>query len=300
MYSDAFFYDFFVHRPGELARLLGLDPGLSWTFDSVAVKRVERTIDGKLFCAECQEGPVFVELQGYRDSRIYWRLYNEVTAWWMSRPEKEVAEKSFKVFVIFLDHGHDPKNSPLSPLSPHALVTMTLTEALEKQPELGLLRVLEPLVLKDLAALEARLPHYRALIQQLPGSEEERPCIEGLLRRVWCFPELRRALTWEFQRFPELRRALTWEFQRFPGLRRALTWEFQLFPELRRALTWEFQLFDRFLHKNPHRSESCLLDTAAASSVLEPAAALHAQLPGTVDRPLCLRLHVKSALGNGT
>ena len=42
-------------------------------------------------------------------------------------------------------------------------------------PEPGLLLVLEPLVLKDLAALEARLPHYRTLMRLLPHQGQHAP-----------------------------------------------------------------------------------------------------------------------------
>ena len=181
MKTDTVFYEFFSHQPGELARLLGLEPTQPWTFDSVSVKRLERTIDGMLFCAERTEGPVFVEVQGYMDERFYWRLYNEVTAWWLSRPAKEVRDRSFRAYVLFVDEAHDPKNVPLTPLSPHTLVTMTLREALKTLPSLGLLMVLEPLILESLAELEERLPEYRETIGQLQVSEEERTLIQGLL-----------------------------------------------------------------------------------------------------------------------
>ncbi|MFM7203858.1 MAG: DUF2887 domain-containing protein, partial [Myxococcota bacterium] len=65
MRTDSLFYEFSAARPDQLARLVGLEPSEGWRFESVNVKRLERQIDGMLFCALTSAGPHFVEFQGY-------------------------------------------------------------------------------------------------------------------------------------------------------------------------------------------------------------------------------------------
>lgn len=194
MRTDTLFYQFSAARPAELARLLGLEPSLPWHFESINVKRLERQIDGMLFCAQAPAGPIFIEFQGYLDAHFYWRVFNEVTAYWMSRKPQELEGQAFQIYVIFLEEAHDPGNSVLVPVPPHSLHKITLEEALKGVTEPGLLVVLEPLTLPDVETLHVRIPVYRAQIQQLRVSEAERTVIAGLLIQAILtrFPSLNR------------------------------------------------------------------------------------------------------------
>ncbi|MFM7202313.1 MAG: DUF2887 domain-containing protein, partial [Myxococcota bacterium] len=125
---------------------------------------------------------------------FYWRVFNEVTAYWMSRKPRELVDKNFRIFVIFVDEAHDPGNDVLLPVPPHSIVCMTLKQALTRLTDPGLLIVLEPLTVPDVETLHARIPYYREQLQQLHLPESERTVLQGLLVQAILtrFPSLNR------------------------------------------------------------------------------------------------------------
>jgi len=178
VYTDALFYELFRVDPSALFQLLNLDLEGDYAFDSVTIKTTEKRIDG-LFRRKDGKGPwIFLEVQGYRDKKLYWRLFREIATCY----EQEVEEPPFIAIALFLDESYKPTRIPLACRSPSRLIVATLEDALTAIGDTpGVLNVLKPLLVEDLEEAARVAPTW---VEEILGLglplEQERRLIELL------------------------------------------------------------------------------------------------------------------------
>ena len=178
MKTDELFYELFRFSPESLLELVGLDVPGPYRFESVVVKSTEKRFDGH-FEPENDEGPdIFLEIQGYRDRNIYWRLFREICAF----HEQRESERPFVAVVLFVDMALDPGNPPLLPAPPNRLLRRDLAECLERiEDNATPLVVLKPLTLADKARLPEAIGAWKAGIDAMDLPESRRKTLDELL-----------------------------------------------------------------------------------------------------------------------
>ncbi|HAO20070.1 MAG TPA: hypothetical protein DCQ37_06000, partial [Desulfobacteraceae bacterium] len=77
MKTDTLFYELFKLHPASLFELAGLKADGRYAFESITVKTTEKRMDG-FFRRTDGKGAIFLEVQGYDDSMIYWRFIREI------------------------------------------------------------------------------------------------------------------------------------------------------------------------------------------------------------------------------
>jgi len=76
--TDSLFYELFQFDPQSLLQLVGLSISVRYRFESITAKTTEKRLDG-FFTSQDGAGPhLFLEVQGYLDNKIYWRMFREV------------------------------------------------------------------------------------------------------------------------------------------------------------------------------------------------------------------------------
>ena len=68
--------------PRSLFDLLCLEMEGDYIFESITVKTTEKRFDGFLKPTDGQGPNMFLEIQGYDDPGIYWRLFREICTWY--------------------------------------------------------------------------------------------------------------------------------------------------------------------------------------------------------------------------
>src|SRR2546426_558050 len=114
METDTLFHEYFQLTPQALFELCGITPACDYHFSSPVFKASERRMDALLEPEVDDQPPYFVELQGYRDRAIYWRLLQQISMYYAQRPE--LIGKPWQAVVLFLDRDHDPGPETLGPL----------------------------------------------------------------------------------------------------------------------------------------------------------------------------------------
>jgi len=186
--TDALFYELFTFDPQLLLELLRLPIKARYDFDSTTLKTTEKRIDGFFRPIE-GEGPlIFLEIQGYNDPRVYWRLFREISTWY----EQHDRDEPFIGVALFLDEKLMPPDPPVAFLPPCQLIRSALEPLLRASGGHGALMVLEPLLLSDDAEFQRRLPGWRRQLEQMELSAHRRQKLVELFEY---------AVT---QRFPEL------------------------------------------------------------------------------------------------
>jgi predicted transposase YdaD len=173
--TDNLFYELFRFLPQSLFELVGLPMPTPYTFESITFKETEKRLDG-LFRPQTGEGSnIFLEVQGYRDETIYWRLLREIMTWY----EQTNDTKPFLGIVLFLDK----KYAPAKPmwLSDEQLIGIDLVTSLAQLGEQpSILTVLKPLVTPK-KLLAKKLSQWQAELHTLPLTAKELDFAIGLL-----------------------------------------------------------------------------------------------------------------------
>ncbi len=78
MKTDSLFYELFRLHPASLFELAGLEPDGEYVFESITVKSTEKRMDGFFRSTDGNGADIFLEVQGYDDTGIYWRLFQEI------------------------------------------------------------------------------------------------------------------------------------------------------------------------------------------------------------------------------
>ena len=189
MKTDALFYQVFQFDPQALFQLMQLPVEGEYTYESITIKTTEKRMDG-FFKRIDGEGPnFFLEVQGYPDSKIYWRFSREICTYHEQREEI----RPFVAIVIFVDKKYDPGPCPLSFNPPHRLIIANLEDCLKGAGGTsGVLTVLKPLTLPNQEKLTAATDQWIREIDSLKLPDEKVKILLELLEYAI------------LQRFPEL------------------------------------------------------------------------------------------------
>ena len=155
MRTDQFFYELFKLDPRSLFQLVQLQIEGEYAFESITVKTTEKRFDG--FCKRIDgDGPnVFLEIQGYLDPKVYWRLFREICTYY----EQTDSTVAFVAIVLFLDEKYDPANCLLACIPPGRLIRVNLLDCLNAVgAHAGILTVLKPLTVVQKQELFAVFP----------------------------------------------------------------------------------------------------------------------------------------------
>jgi predicted transposase YdaD len=162
--TDTLFYELFEFDPQSFFQLVQLDIDDEYVFESITIKTTEKRLDG-FFKGKKGKGPhVFLEVQGYDDPKIYWRLFRKIFTYYELKDDNT----EFIAFVLFLDEKYDPGNFPLLCSPPNHLIRVFLKELLKlssNQP--GPMTVLKPLMFKDKEKLGEAAQQWKSEITEL-------------------------------------------------------------------------------------------------------------------------------------
>ena len=114
MKTDSLFYELFKLHPGSLFELAGLEADGEYVFESITVKTTEKRMDGFFRRTDGSGADIFLEVQGYDDSSIYWRLFREISTYY----EQSGSNQPFTAVILFIDKKYDPDNSPVTDFKP--------------------------------------------------------------------------------------------------------------------------------------------------------------------------------------
>ncbi|MFW6240286.1 MAG: DUF2887 domain-containing protein [Thermodesulfobacteriota bacterium] len=178
MKTDELFYELFRFSPESLLELVRLEAPGPYRFESITVKSTEKRFDGYFKNANDAGPDIFLEIQGYRDNNIYWRLFREICAF----HEQRKSGRPFAAIILFVDSSLDPGNPPLVPAPPHRLLRRDLMECLEKiEDNATPLVVLKPLTLRSQAELPKAVGEWKSGIDAMGLPESRRKTLNELL-----------------------------------------------------------------------------------------------------------------------
>jgi predicted transposase YdaD len=178
MKTDELFYELFRFSPESLLELVQLNVQGTYRFESITVKNTEKRFDGFFRDVENVGPDIFLEIQGYRDNNIYWRLFREICAF----HEQRETDRPFAAVLLFIDIALDPGHPPLIPAPPNRLLRCNLVECLKNISNNATpLVVLKPLTLTDKTELPKAVGQWKAGIDAMGLSKERRKSLEELL-----------------------------------------------------------------------------------------------------------------------
>jgi len=182
MKTDSLFYELFKAHPASLFELAGLEADGEYVFESITVKTTEKRMDGFFRRTDGSGRNIFLEVQGYDDNKIYWRLLREIS----TRYEQTDDEREFIAVVLFVDKKYDPENCPVKKFTPpNRLIRLYLPKCLKAiGDKTGPLTVLKPLVLPDKERLPEAVPKWKSEIDSLKLSESTEKLLIDLLENA--------------------------------------------------------------------------------------------------------------------
>jgi len=182
MKTDSLFYELFKAHPESLFELAGLKADGKYVFESITVKSTEKRMDGFFRRSDGIGADIFLEVQGYDDRKIYWRLFREIS----TRYEQTDDEREFIAVVLFVDEKYDPKNCPVKKFThPNRLIRLYLPKCLKAiRDKAGPLTVLKPLVLSDKEKLPEAVPKWKTEIDSMRLSESTNRVLIDLLENA--------------------------------------------------------------------------------------------------------------------
>ena len=180
MKTDALFYELFKIDPGSLFDLLSLNIEGDYVFESITVKTTEKRFDGFLRRSDGQGANIFIEIQGYDDPGIYWRLFREICTWY---EQSDNDDTPFVAIALFINENHIPKKCPFIDIAlPNRFLQFNLSDCLKAiENKSGILTVLKPLFLKNKRQLLEFVPKWKSEIESLKLPENKTTLLEELL-----------------------------------------------------------------------------------------------------------------------
>ena len=144
MKTDHLFYEVFQLQPQSLLQLAALDLSGDYAFQIITLKQVERRLDGFFRDQQGKAPHLFVEVQGYNDPQITWRLLNEISTYYLQNEDNH----PFVAVVLFLNRKDQPSCLPFS-LPEDCFKLLDLSECLSNLADFpSLLTIFKPLVQK--------------------------------------------------------------------------------------------------------------------------------------------------------
>ncbi len=178
MRTDELFYELFRLDPRSLFKLVRLKLKGEYTFESITIKTTEKRLDG-FFKPKDGRGPlIFLEVQGYLDVMIYWRIFREICTWY----EQNEANEPFVAIILFVDEKYDPGNCMLTCLPPSRFIRCNLPDCLNYVGDnAGALSVLKPLTFTEEEKLPEAVQQWQTEIRSLELSERKMKNLMELL-----------------------------------------------------------------------------------------------------------------------
>lgn len=171
MKTDPLFYELFQAAPQTFFELLQITPSCAYRFESITVKTSEKRIDGVFEPTSDGQPIYFLEVQGFPDEVIYFRIMREVMTYFEQRPKFKSNE--WLAAVFWLNKNHDPGTGTLRLLTRKPkprLATLHLIPLLERLPEGTLaLNVLRPLLAKNEDEVRQSVVQWVRNIRQTPN-----------------------------------------------------------------------------------------------------------------------------------
>ncbi|MBF0119499.1 MAG: DUF2887 domain-containing protein [Desulfobacterales bacterium] len=178
MKTDALFYELFKFDPSSLIELLQLDIKAKYEFESITIKTTEKRFDGFFKSLNTDAPNIFLEVQGYKDQAIYYRLFREICTYYEQTKDK----KKFIGVVVFIDEKYDPDNSPFLENPPNRLIKVSLIECLKGLKNINsILVVLKPLIFEDKDKLHIAVKEWKEKIDSIGFAEDKRKIVIDLL-----------------------------------------------------------------------------------------------------------------------
>lgn len=175
MKTDTLFHEYFQLVPEALFELFQIKPACPYQFSSPVLKGKERRLDGLLEPQDPQQPRYFLELQGYLDELIYWRLVEELGRFHTQKPKLD--HRPWHAFLLFLDGSFDPGVSSLGDLHHGTMPWLTtgilsdlLSNITHPSP---VLNVLQPLVVLSTDTIRERASGWILEIQQDSGLDTQ-------------------------------------------------------------------------------------------------------------------------------
>ena len=187
MKTDALFYELFKIAPEALLELIQLRVPSPYSFESLTFKSTEKRLDGFFRSVHGQGPNIFLEIQGYPDTQIYWRLLREIAIY----HEQNQDDTPWIAVVLFLEKTLDP-GVPKG-LESLNILRVYLPESLEAVAEsVTPLVVLKPLTVADKAQLTQEAVSWKRAIEQLNCADNQKRNLLKLLIYAILehFPEL--------------------------------------------------------------------------------------------------------------
>jgi len=162
MKTDELFHEYFQLVPQAFFDLMGITQPCPYRFSSPVIKTSQKRLDGLLEPTEPGHTYYFLEIQGYWDEMIYWRLVSEIGLYHEQNPQQ--SRRNWQAVILFLDKSLDPGLETLGPMN-HGdmpwLVRATLSDLLhETTPASPVLHVLRPLVIPGQKQLRQQASHW--------------------------------------------------------------------------------------------------------------------------------------------
>ncbi len=174
MKTDELFHEYFQIAPQALFELIQFTPACVYQFSSPVVKASEKRMDGLLEPAEAGHPRFFIEVQGYTDPSIYWRMVGQIALYHEQRPH--LNGNDWKAVIIFLDTAYDPGPETLGALyqtNGSWLIRGELSDWLTHIPSPSpILNVLRPLAARTEHEIRQHGFEWLTGIRQLPGLNE--------------------------------------------------------------------------------------------------------------------------------
>lgn len=164
MKTDHLFYEVFQLQPQALLQLASLEVQGEYRFQSITLKQMERRLDGFFRDQQGKAPHVFVEVQGYEDSQIAWRMLNAISSYYLHNANEK--DHPFVAVILFLNHK--PSRLPFA-LPEECFKLLDLEECLATLGEApSILTIFKPLVLKNTSTLNKQIAQWTEAIQTLP------------------------------------------------------------------------------------------------------------------------------------
>jgi hypothetical protein len=180
MKTDTLFHEFFQAAPHALFDLLQIKPECAYVFSSPVLKASERRLDGLFEPAEPGHPRFFLEIQGYNDPDVYWRLLHGTTLFHLHNPKFQ--GQPWQAVLLFLDEAYDPGIQRLGTLGDGHLPWLMRGVIPDLLKQVGtvssVLNVLRPLITDDEMEVRQRAEQWVKDIRQLPDIDQAK---KGLL-----------------------------------------------------------------------------------------------------------------------
>jgi predicted transposase YdaD len=182
MKTDPLFYELFRCYPSSLSELTGLEVDGDYVFESITVKSTEKRLDGFFRRKDGESPDIFLEVQGYDDPNIYWRLFQEIFIYYAQADKKT----PFTAVFIFTDTKYDPGDCPVEKFAePNCMIIRYLPDCLKLlKDKASPLTVLKPLILESKKQLPEAVPKWKSEIASLKLPERTADTLIELLENA--------------------------------------------------------------------------------------------------------------------